>query len=340
MNQYFGTPGEIDRRTFLGSLATTGVTAVAGCGDSKGSDPNTSTGVSANNRDSIERQRLHSEIEKLDSIFRRLSEVPVVDEGEFVFDVKQFEEEFDRDPLMEEVEETLSRMDSIASAEIPESKARELESIAKTAGLLVQQRVIIHQVIAAGLTCEKRFYEMDIERAIEAITNARQFLMDLDSIGERIDESIGERSNITSLVDGYDPMWIMRTQNVLVEITLWTNPAYEGIHRVMEGMGHFVEGNSALEEELYEDAELAYRDSSSHFEKAKQAFRSSHNQGSKLPYMAPFVEDLRCILPAYISSSERLSEAMRRFQAGEQARGMEVAKEGIKSADRIAPRCF
>lgn len=340
MNPDHRTLEKIDRRTFLGSLATTAVTLSAGCGDSNGSGSNISTESPTDNGNSIEREKIDSEVENLNSIFRRLSKAPVVDEGKFVFDVKQFEDEFDQELLLEKAEETQDRLDSMGGADIQASKARELESIANTARLLVQQRIILHQVITAGLTCEQRFYELEIDLATEVINNARQFLIDLDATGEQIGETLNERSSLNSRVDGYDPAGIMRTQEILVDIILWTNPAYEGILWVMNGMKQFVEGNSALEDELFEKAELKYRDSNTHFEKARESFESANNQGSRLPYMSPFVEELRCILPAYVSSSEQLSEAMGHFNAGEEAQGKEVAKEGIKSADRITPRCL
>ena len=325
------------RRAFLGSVATTGVTAIAGCGDSNYDD---SERNSPKDKGTIQNQQIDEEVENLESIFSSLSELPIADGGEFVFDVKQFEAEFNHRSLLQKLEETQNQIDSMTASGIPESTVNALQSIAEIADLLVQQRVIIHQVIAAGLTCERRFYEMEIEAANEAINNAIQFVADLDSNGQRIEETLRARPSDSSLVDGYDPEAIKRTQDVIVDIALWTNPAYEGLHRSLIGMKHFMDGNSAVEEERYEAAESTYRDSNNHFERAQEAFETAHNRGSKMSYLAPFVEDIRCIVPAYVSSSERLRASMRHFQSGEQARGKEIAREAIESAEQIAPRCF
>ena len=337
-----GSTGYLNRRTFLGSLSAACSTLIVGCGNSEGDEPKgiTTTGYSPDNEANREEQLLRGEIETLESVFHTLSEVPVTEGGKFVFDISHFEDKFDSESLIEQIEAAEDGLKSESSGELSTSRIDRIRTIAATARLLVQQRVHIHQVIAAGLACERRFYETEIAVATEAIADARQNLVILDSIGERINETMPDNSGQLSYIDWYDPVAIRRTQKMLVNIVLWTDPAYKGIYRMTRGMNQFLKGNSALEGERYEVARGAYKEAHVHFEQAQKAFENAQGRGTRLPYLVPFVEDIRCILPAYVSSTSQLSEAMYHFQVGQETQGRKIAQEAIESADQIAARCI
>lgn len=330
------------RRAFLGSLSASFIAMLSGCGGPGADDSSTNSTFrdTPSNGSTKERRIIQQEVEKLESIYEALSQLPITNRGKFVFDVNRFEAEFEHEALLNQADDAHDEFDSIPKTEQSTSTVVGLISITETGKLLVQQRVILHQVITAGLTSEHSFYETDFERANDAISDALQFLIDLDSHGEQIEETMIDDQEVISLVDGYDPNSIQRSQKLLVNIVSWSDSAFKGLHHTSRGMKLFLEGNSALDREKYHTAETAYRESREHYELAQQALDDALGIESALPYIAPFVDDVRCVLPAYLSSTERLSESMRLIRNGEQTRGRELAREATNSSDRIASRCF
>lgn len=331
----------LNRRHFLESLSLAAASQIAGCGETKKGDSGGPTGdrSSSQNRTESPSQKINKETEEIESVFDALADLPIEKGGKFVFDVEQFDNEFDHRTLVETCESIKTELRSIDVPEEEDSRVTVLVTVTEIAKRLVQQRVVLHQVIAAGLEFRKEFYRPNFERAEEVMTDARRYVTHLETLGIDLEDYLKKLDGNSLSIDGFDQDSIEGDQGLLLNIALWTEPAYAGLHLVSRGLETFTEGNSALEDERYGEAEKIYSDSHDHFGRAQEAFRRAQNQGTRLPYLAPFVDEVRCILPAYLDSTTGLSESMGYLHRGEEKRGKDIAREAFKLADQAEAKC-
>lgn len=321
------------RRAFVTSLASF---TLAGCGEATREHPSTLTPDPDVSRDGTF-ETVRTDVE---SLFASLAELPVSEGGEFVFDMRTFEEEFDHEALLETAENAIERLRTPEFTGVEKARIENLRLLGQTARLLIGQRILVHQVIASGLAFQVQFSETKYDEASTAIRDGQGFLEDLVSTGNRIEDTLSKTEKIDLNIDEYDFTFIKNTQDVLIEISLWTNTAYEGLHHVVSGLREFQRANGKLDEMDYKGAQMKYQASNERFEKAVSAFDSAQGRGERLPQMASVVDGIRCTIPAYLEASSRLQTSMGAFESGEESRGREIAREAFELADEKMAQCL
>lgn len=94
-----------------------------------------------------------------------------------------------------------------------------------------------------------------------------------------------------------------------------------------------------MEDERYGEAETLYSNSHDNFVRAQDASENAQNEGARLPYLAPFVDEVRCNLLAYLDSTSGLSESMGYIDAGKEERGTAIARETFAQANHVEAQC-
>lgn len=335
---------KVGRRGFLTKALTVGMCTIAGCGTThsrlreteRPSDDFTSTRLGEDSSgDDLEGIR-----DALDSLYRRLSALPIIEDDEFVFRMKAFESGFDQQQLFKDADEILRELKRQKSSDRECRTIESLTSSTEVAKLLARQRGIVHQVIAAGLVYHRRIKQGDYEGAADAIENANGFVVTLRRNIDRVAAKV-EGSDLTRISIGtFDLDSIKKSQEHLTEVCRWTKPAYEGLYEIVRGIQRFEAGNKRLESEDYSDASSAYDESHTHFESAVESFDEAQGRGEQLPHLVPVVVGTRCLLPAYVESSRNLSKSMDEFGADNPERASIIAREALVNAGKKASRCY
>ncbi|QLD87923.1 hypothetical protein HWV07_02255 [Natronomonas salina] len=338
------TRSKLDRRTFLAEASILATATMSGCGTSQsGASEKERTPISTTSTVTSEgsvEDDIVGILEDISALYERLSALPIVEDNEFVFRVKAFENDFDQKQLFTDADRILEGLESRSSSDRDSPRIETLIDSTELAKLLARQRGIVHQVIAAGLVFHRRVNQEDYDWATNAIQNAQQFVVDLRRNVDRIGETVEATDRSRLSIDEFDPNSIRTSQAHLVEICRWTKFAYEGLNRTVRGIRRFDTGNTELEREEYTGAATAYEESYADFESAVEAFDKAQRRGKQLPHLVPVVDGMRCLLPAYMESSRNLSQSMEEFQAGNQDHARTIAREAIVTADKKASRCF
>lgn len=338
------TQTHFGRRTFLAEASILATASISGCGTSqrdvseKERTPISTTSTVAS-EGNVE-DDIVGIIEDISALYERLSALPIVEDNEFVFQVKAFENDFDQKQLFTDADRILEGLEGRRSSNRDSPRIETLIESTELAKLLARQRGIVHQVIAAGLVYHRRVNQDDYDAAANAIQNAQQFVVDLRRNVDRIGETVEVADWSRLSIDEFDPDSIRTTQSHLVEICRWTKFAYEGLNRTIRGIRRFDTGNAELESEEYTGAATAYEESYVDFESAVESFNKAQRRGKQLPHLVPVVEGMRCLLPAYMESSRILSKSMEEFEAGNQDEARTIAREALVTADKKASRCF
>lgn len=324
-----------DRR---GVLAAAAAAAFGGCSAVTDADPGPDGDASADGPraagDGLEEARAG-----LASVYARLESVPVADDGEFVFDVGAFEAEFDHEAVLADVEAVRERIE----AHDADAGAREraaLATAADVAAALVRQRLHLHQALAAGAAYEERFGRAEFGRAAAAVRDGRESLERVGANGERVEALLDRQDGPAPGVEGYDPATIRDAQSVLVSVARWTGPAYEGLGPAAEGFDAFAAANDAMERERFGTAADRFGRARDRFEAAEAALDRAAGRGRRVGYLAPTVEEVRCVVPAYVDGCDRLADALADVDAGDRSRGFDVARATLEEMDRSIARCL
>lgn len=334
----------LDRRTFLANVTSVTTATIAGCGKIQNREPKgeasqfTSTPTTKGYNEP--QDELEELIEDISSVYNRLTEHPIIEDSEFVFRVKAFENNFDQNHLFSDADVIVERLESRKSHEGDRPRIKALISITELAKILARQRGIVHQVIAAGLVFHQRINQGEYEDAVVTIQNAQRFVVDLQRSVNQILERIGRSDWSVITVDKFDPESIRTSQIKLLEICLWTKLAFKGLNQAAQGIRRFEDGNDELESKRYTNAEAAYEESYSDFESSVEAFDKAQGHGTQLPHLVPVVEGFRCLMPAYTESSRSLTESMDKFRDGNEESARKIAREALVTADKKASRCF
>lgn len=331
----------LDRRTALRCIISGFSTAIAGCGDTSRTQRrsgNTPLG-SMNSSGEHGPDALDDTSEDVREIFQRLRQFPIVRNSEFVFEVRIVEDEFDYEELIEKVHSVKARLETLELEGSSESQMADLLLITGIAENLIRQRIVVHQIIAAGITFEESFGKGEYGRASEVIQDGSSFLDVLSDNREEIIDLVTQDVTSSSLIEAYDAESILETQVVLGEILRWTSLAYIGLNEAVEGLQKFEGGNSALDREEFESARDAYREAGDRFRSAAEAFDRAQGRGRRLPQIAPFVDGVRCMLEAYQDGSDDLRKSMDEFVAGNDSKAREIGRNAIISTKRLAERC-
>ena len=330
-----------NRRAVVVGIVTTASVTLGGCSSIRGgSGTGRKDAEPDSNADAHPPEEFVNAKSETRSVYERINSVPVVTDDEFVFDVNAFEDDFDHEAVLSDARELQERINAMDAADVPDAELDGLQVTLELAESLVRQRLFLHQVIVGGLTFEDLFAEAEFGAAIETIRDARGFLDSLVTSGERVEELLDRQKGRAVSVDGYDPAAIRETQEVLVEMTRWSNPAYEGLHHSAAGFDSFVAANEAMEMEQFGKAKRAFRNARAHYQAAGKAFDRSRGRGRSIDYLAPTVEGISCVVPAYLEGCERLGDALEELDVGNEERGFELAEETLREMDRKVARCM
>jgi tetratricopeptide (TPR) repeat protein len=335
---------EVDRRGFITGMTILTTSSIAGCGDSTTTTQKKETSISKVTDSTGQRETLPDEIqgpkEDIETVFRQLSEFPIFEKDEFVFDVTYFEDEFEHQSMRNKAERAIKRLERPSVRSVSESLTEGLINTAEIGKFQVAQRVMIHQIIAGSLALEKRIFQGEYDRALEVTRDEKEFLENLRMTGKQIEERLPQAKRLDITVEGFDSSVSENSQEQLVEIVRWADLAYEALSHAVLGFKRFEEGNAALETERYDAAGASYGEAKQRFEAAATAFDEAQGTGRRIRYIAPLVDGIRCLLPAYLTSCDRLQDSMEKFDAGNDERAKEIAREAISTADEKALRCF
>lgn len=331
----------LDRRTAIRGIISGVSATIAGCGDtSRTQRPSGKTPLESVNSSGEHGPDVFDETaEDVREIFDRLSQFPIVRNSEFVFEVRTVEDEFDFEELIEKVKAVKARLEALEREGNSGSQKADLLLVTEVAENLIRQRIVVHQIIAAGVTFEESFGNREYGRASEVIQDGTSFLEILSDNREEIIELVARDVTSSSLTETYDAESILETQAVLGEILRWTSPAYVGLNETVEGLQKFEGGNSALDNEEFESARYAYREARDRFRSAEDAFDRAQGRGRRLPQIAPFVDGVRCMLEAYQDGSDKLRKSMDEFEAGNDWKAREIGRDAIISTRKLAERC-
>lgn len=332
----------LHRRTVLGCVLSGVSPTIAGCGDSIGKRrPSGKTSTDSVNSPKDDEQEAVDEIlEEIQEIYDHIRQFPIVREREFVFEVRAVEDEFDYRGLLDRVDSAKSRIEGLGLEDGSAPQKPDLVLATEVAENMIRQRIVVHQMIAAGITFEESFGRSEYDRAIEGIRDGISILNTLSANRKEIVTQVTQRVTEISSIEAYDPESIRETQVVLEEILHWTHPAYRGLFETAQGLQAFEEGNSALNTEKFGSAGNAYQEAEDRFRSAEEAFDRAHGRGRQLRQIAPFVDGVRCMLPAYQTSSDELRRSMVEFEAGNDSKAREIGREAIISTNRITQRCI
>lgn len=339
-----GRSKSVDRREFLAGTVSVSTTLMAGCGDSQSANRHPETAadenqVSSNSEDNLPK-RLQQTKREIETVFTQLSNLPIFEKDEFVFDVNYFENEFDHQGLKKTAERAIEQLEQTNTNEVPDLLIERLITSAKIGRQLVAQRVMTHQIIAAGLNLERKISHGHYVKGLDVIQTAKQLLENLRKTGERIEVLSPKDLNSDFSINGYDPTAIEISQENLVDVVRWSDHVYEAFRHSVNGLKKYSEGNTALESARYKMAKSSYEESERRFQAAAMSFNGAQGTGRKIPHLVHLVEGLRCLIPAYLTSSGPLQSSMEEFNAGNEKRAREIAREAISSANEKATRCL
>ena len=332
----------LNRRTVLRCVLSGVSATLAGCGDLNGARQRSggASPDSMNPSGGDGPEVLDEIIEDIGEVFNRLNQFPIVRGSKFVFEVRTFEDEFDYRELLDKVDSMKARLKDSELEDDSESQRADLVLLTELAENLIRQRIVVHQIIAAGITFEELFGMGEYERATETIRDGIALLNTLSGNREKINVQVTQGVTAITSIEDYDPESIEETQVVLGEILLWTAPAYRGLYETVQGLQGYERGNSDLNNEEFGSARSAYREAKRRFQSAEKGFNKAQGRGERLPQMAPFIDGVRCMLPAYQTSSDELRKSMEEFEAGNDSRARDIGREAIISTKRVAQRCL
>lgn len=330
----------VDRRAFITLTAAFSGT-LAGCsGETKrtGPDRGEATDRSDVSDDADAITRVEAKIER---VFDRIEDVPLVAHGEFVYDLENSVESVDYEEMVEIAKDALRAAQELDRDVDASKRTREyLHSAAKIAFLLVDQRFLIHRAMIGGLVFRRAFSEGDYERSLEVIDEAREFLERLRANGGELGEEVDSDEERNLSMSELDAASITSDLDLILEILQWGIPVFEGFEYTATGMVAVQEATRELEEERYGPAQEYYDQAQTNFSKAEAAFDTAHGRGQPLEYLMPMVNDLRCFVPILATGYDDLDEAFSELESGNEENGKEMARDTMLQLDREFRRCL
>lgn len=133
----------VDRRSIISGMLSVTTSSIAGCGEFQNTDQHDGkAAVEANdssNRKGHQRISLQQAERDIEKVFDQLSNLPIFESDDFVFDVKYFENEFDHREAKRTAETAIERLEEITTGTVSESRIEWLIDSAKIGRLLVAQ---------------------------------------------------------------------------------------------------------------------------------------------------------------------------------------------------------
>jgi len=330
------------RREFLTATALGTVSVLSGCNSSSEEDNSEWTGAEHNSPEPgpDDSSELNSWVSTLESVYEQLHRHPIVADGEFVFAVQTFENDFAHGEALETVRSIEEAIQNDESPGVPNEDIQSLSSVAKVAELLIRQRLFFHQIIIASLAFDRRLLNAEYDSATDAASDAVSFLEGLSQNGTDVEDTLVEEIPEDLKPRHYDPASISRNQTTVAEVAEWTGFACEGFYHSAAGFSALDSGNGKLQAEKFSEAGRFYGEANNRFQTAATILEEAHGRGIRLPYLVPPMEELRCIVPAYRDGSERLQKAFRELERGNEEAGREMARETLDELDQRMLRCL
>lgn len=327
-------PQTVSRRTVLALATGAGIPSISGCYD----ESNTGGDEPISTRQPEPEQNEYSAIRtNLEEIFEEINRLPIAQKGEFVFDVKEFEANFEFENLLEETRGLQERLEGMEPKSDTELEA--LRAVAKIAELRIQARLTTHQAIAAGLTYGNRLSRGEYADATDAIQHGRRFLEELVATVREIDDEVREVPNDSVSIDAYEPDSIQETQSVILDIVQWSAIIYRSFEYASVGFELFENAADIIEDERVEEARTNFESAGVHFSNAQEVLERAHGEGRRLGYVVPLVRKLRCILPIYRDTSARFADSFTAWKSGEEDEARRIAREVTEGIDKRMAQC-
>lgn len=278
---------------------------------------------------------------KLTQVYDQIDEVPVVEDGEFVYDLEDSVERTDYEEMIELAKDALNAAEEL-DRRVYESKStrEQLQRTAKIAFLLVDQRFLVHRALLGGLGFRQAFSKGDYARSLEVIDEGREMLERLRANGGELTESVDPEETLNLTTSELDAATITGDLEVLLEVLRWWTPVFGGFEYTATGMVAVEEANQELEAERYGQAQEDYGRAQAAFARADAAFNTAHGQGEPLEHLIPMVNDLRCIVPILATGYDDLDEAFSELESSNEEEGREIAGEIMIRLDKEFRRCL
>lgn len=330
------------RRTYI-VASITGITGVlGGCSSDTGTpDRGSRDEDSGNSEEKLTSDDVGAAEKQIEQVFDLIEAIPISDGGDFVFDVQDSMESVDHAEMSQMAGEALEATEGLDSdLDVSEDRLHELNRTVRVAYLLVDQRILLHRSIVAGLVFKREFDGGKYARAIEVIDEAREFLDRLMANRDALEAELASYGTTDLKIARVGKDSIRRDLDVLLQVLRWMIPVYEGFDEVSNGMAAVKSGNKNLEYERYASARESYQRSRDHFSRAETAFDSAHGSGESVEYFITIVEELRCIIPVMGSGYEDLNEAFVELEKGNVQVGKEIAREALNDMSSEFNKCL
>lgn len=331
----------IDRRTFVTTITLALSGPLAGCsGETKRRTPeqeNEHTGAPDGDSQD-ETSRVERNIRR---VYDRIEDVPLVEDGEFIYDLERTERSVDYEELIKMAKEAME--DAVGMDEDVEAtkKTREhLRRTARIAFLLVDQRYLVHNALFGGTVFRRSFTEGKYKRAVHVIGESRQLLDRLGSNRDRLEEELAAYQDSDLTMDEVNVSSVRGDLVVLNEVVVWTASVFKAFEFTARGMVLVQEGNQGLNKERYGIARSRYDAAQKYFSRAETAFNTAHGRGRSLEYLVPLANDIRCFVPTLGAGYDDLDEAFIELQADNEERGLRIARETMQRMNEDFRRCM
>lgn len=324
----------IQRRTLLAVATSAGIPLISGCNGSLNRSDEATVRSESEDSTSNEFEGIRT---NLAGIYREINEFPLSENGKFRFDVQNFEKDFDHKRLLEETRTLQERIESIESESDIDQNT--LGSIASVAEILIKERILTHQSIAAGLSYGRKLMQGEYADATEAIQHGNGYLNQLTSTRRDIENELSEISEESVSIDEFEPRSIQESQIVLFELVQWTILIYRSFEYASVGFKLFEGGGEKINDERIDEARQIFEEAGNHFKRANELQERAHGRGQRLGYVVPFVRKLRCVLPVYRDTCDRLVNSFTTWQSGDEDEARRIGREMIKEVDQRMARC-
>lgn len=335
---------DTERKEWTRRGVITAATAVscglAGCGGDRGSESDGDEPPERTDEPNRRPERPLAVESRLERVYERLAALPIVADGDFVFDVRGFEDEFDHRAVADTTDEIRGDVSELESdGEITTGRAETLSTLARLADDRASQRYLLHQTIAATFAYDERVRAAKYDAATEPVTFAGEALEELSTVGQRVENLQQQLDGANVTTDGYSHEAIEREQSMLLDVATWLSPVTEALHGMARGYALLDDANQSLEDDAPSPASQQYRAANARFESASDAFEKARGRGQRVGYVVPIVEQSRCSLSGLLDGTGTLAEAIEEIEAGNEQEGESLAREAIERMEQQRNRC-
>lgn len=321
------------RRTLVATTLAVGVVPMTGCNEGSKDDNGESE------RDEGKPEEINRTKNELETVYRAINNLPIEEDGRFVFDVKGFEDDFDHKTLLERTRSIQDKLQEMKSGSADGQDYQPLIAISRVGELLVRERFLIHQVIAAGLTYRRKLSQHEYEDCRTAIHHGLEFLERLTENGQRIEDEIREGDTAPVTIDGFDSDSILDSQMLLSSIAHWSTTTYQAFNKAIQGFDLFNSGTEYLENDRLGEAIKCYNQANIKFAKAWNFLEETQGRGQQLPHIVPLVREFRCVIPIYRDTSDHFANALEVYRTGEEESSRKMANELITEVEQRISMC-